>query len=111
MSSNDAKNVSPALMKKNNASSKTRRPAERLANYFEAFMKDSQNIIDNYEEIIVAAEEGKDEAIVYAGDVKVETVIFIAKEAIDETTNKMKEAERRFKEELTGLLLESERKN
>ena len=55
--------------------------------------------------------QGKDEAIVYAGDVKVETVIFIAKEAIDETTNKMKEAERRFKEALTGLLLESEKKN
>ena len=113
-------NVSPALMKKKGASSKTLRPAERLANDFEAGMRKYQDLIDEGEQIIVDAEELKDKVEATNLDVedkkelivKAERNIFRVKKVIDETTNKMKEAERRFKEELTGLLLESEeRKN
>ena len=82
-------------------------------------MREYQDLIDEGEQIIVDSEELKDkvEATNLDAEVKKEIIgaaergIFIAKEAIDETINRMKEAERRLKEELTGLLLESERKN
>ena len=119
-SKKEGNNVSPALMKKKGASSKTLRPAELLANYFEAGMRYHQVIIDEGERIIVDFEEFKDkvEATILDAEDKKELIvtaernIFNVKKVIDETANAMKKAERRFKEELTGLLLESEeRKN
>ena len=106
-------------MKKKGASSKTLRPAERLANDFEAGMRVDQDIIDEGEQIIVKLEEFKDKVEATNLDVedkkelivKAERNIFNVKKVIDESANAMKKAERRFKEELTGLLLESERKN
>ena len=118
-SKKEGNNVSPALMKKKGASSKTLRPAERLANDFEAGMRVDQDIIDDGEQIIVKWEEFKDKVEATNLDaedkkeliVKAERNIFNVKKVIDESANAMKKAERRFKEELTGLLLESERKN